>query len=91
MKRVDLIRSIEASGCGMEASTTGIAIQPRVCPSPCLDIERSRSRWLGESFVSLRKARKILRPTITDGAQNQAMQRTRDKIGRCGSPMVASR
>ena len=72
---------------GTAADTTGIAIQPRVCPSPCLDIERSRSRWLGESFVSLRKARKILRRTITDGAQNQAMQRTRDKIWRCGQAL----
>ena len=68
-----------------------IAIQPQESLSQCPAIVKSRSRWLGESFVSLRKARKILRRTITDGVQNQAMQRTRDKVGRCGSRKVASR
>ena len=65
---------------GTAADTTGIAIQPPAYRSLCLDIARLRSRSHGVSYASSRKARRSVRPTMREEAQNQAMQRTRDKI-----------
>ena len=54
MKRVDLIKAIEGSGCVLVrhgVGMIGIATQPQVSPSQCLATVKSRSLSLGESFA----------------------------------------
>jgi hypothetical protein len=48
MKRVDLIREIEKSGCVFlrhGVGTTGITIREPAFPSRCRDIAKSRNIW----------------------------------------------
>jgi hypothetical protein len=61
----------------------GIAIQSQASLSQCLATVRSRSLLRGEYFECLLKSQKSNgATTAVQRTQNQAMQRTRDEVGR---------
>lgn len=67
----------------------GIAIQSQASLSQCLATVRSRSLLRGEYFECLLKSQKSNgATTAVQRTQNQAMQRTRDEVGRHDCSLV---
>ena len=84
MKRVDLIRHIEANGCAFlrEGGRHTVYFNPTSRKVATISWQRkSVANWRSPSPESKRSRIR----------ENKAMQRTRIKIGRCGSRKAASR